>query len=208
MPKVALYSMSGEQVGEIDLKDEVFGIPVHRQAMHDAVVAHLARRRRGTHDTKTRGEVSGSGRKPWRQKGTGRARSGSRRSPIWTGGGVVFGPHPRDYGYKLPKKVRRLALKSALSSKVEAGEIKVLDQLNIDRPKTKEMVNVLKNLTVDNKALVVTAGTDQNVYKSARNIPGVKSLPAGSLNVYDLLAFDTLVITRDAVNTVEEVLTR
>jgi len=176
--------------------------------MHDAVVAHLARRGRGTHDTKTRGEVSGSGRKPWRQKGTGRARAGSRRSPLWRGGGVVFGPHPRDYGYKLPKKVRRLALKSALSSKVEAGEIKVLDQLTIDQPKTKEMVQVLKNLDIDNKALVVTAGADQNVYKSARNIPGVKSLPANSLNVYDLLAFGTLVITKDAVNTVEEVLTR
>jgi len=200
--------MSGEQVGEVDLKDEVFGVPVHRQAMHDAVVAHLARRRRGTHDTKTRAEVTGSGRKPWRQKGTGRARAGSRKSPIWKGGGVVFGPHPRDYGYKLPKKVRRLALKSALSSKVETGEIKVLDSLTMDQPKTKEMAEVLRKLAVDNKALIVTAGTDQNVYKSARNIPGVKSLPAGSLNVYDLLSFGTLVITKDAVSTVEEVLTQ
>ncbi len=208
MPKVALYSMSGEQVGEVDLKEEVFGVPVHRQAMHDAVVAHLARRRRGTHDTKTRAEVTGSGRKPWRQKGTGRARAGSRKSPIWKGGGVVFGPHPRDYGYKLPKKVRRLALKSALSSKVETGEIKVLDSLTMDQPKTKEMAEVLRKLAVDNKALIVTAGTDQNVYKSARNIPGVKSLPAGSLNVYDLLSFGTLVITKDAVSTVEEVLTQ
>jgi large subunit ribosomal protein L4 len=200
--------MSGEQVGEVDLKEEVFGVPVHRQAMHDAVVAHLARRRRGTHDTKTRAEVTGSGRKPWRQKGTGRARAGSRKSPIWKGGGVVFGPHPRDYGYKLPKKVRRLALKSALSSKVETGEIKVLDSLTMDQPKTKEMAEVLRKLAVDNKALIVTAGTDQNVYKSARNIPGVKSLPAGSLNVYDLLSFGTLVITKDAVSTVEEVLTQ
>jgi len=208
VPKVALYSMSGEQVGEVDLKEEVFGVPVHRQAMHDAVVAHLARRRRGTHDTKTRAEVTGSGRKPWRQKGTGRARAGSRKSPIWKGGGVVFGPHPRDYGYKLPKKVRRLALKSALSSKVETGEIKVLDSLTMDQPKTKEMAEVLRKLAVDNKALIVTAGTDQNVYKSARNIPGVKSLPAGSLNVYDLLSFGTLVITKDAVSTVEEVLTQ
>ncbi len=208
MPKVALYSMSGEQVGEVDLKEEVFGVPVHRQAMHDAVVAHLARRRRGTHDTKTRAEVTGSGRKPWRQKGTGRARAGSRKSPIWKGGGVVFGPHPRDYGYKLPKKVRRLALKSALSSKVETGEIKVLDSLTMDQPKTKEMAEVLRKLAVDNKALIVTAGSDQNVYKSARNIPGVKSLPAGSLNVYDLLSFGTLVITKDAVSTVEEVLTQ
>lgn len=208
MPKVALYSMSGEQIGEMDLKDEVFGVPVHRQAMHDAVVAHLARRRRGTHDTKTRAEVSGSGRKPWRQKGTGRARAGTRRSPIWTGGGVAFGPHPRDYGYKLPKKVRKLAIRSALSSKVETGDIKVLENLNMEQPKTKEMIQVLKNLAVDNKALVVTADTDQNVYKSARNIPGVKSLAAGSLNVYDLLAFGTLVITKDAVSTVEEVLTK
>lgn len=208
MPRVALYNMAGEQVGEIDLRDDVFGVPVHRQVLHDAVVCHLARRRRGTHDTKTRGEVRGGGRKPWRQKGTGRARHGSIRSPIWRGGGVVFGPHPRDYGYKLPKKVRRLALKSALSSKVQSGEIKVLDKLTLEKPKTKEMINILKNLDIDDKALVVTAGQDQNVYKSARNIPGVKSLPAGSLNVYDVLAFGTLVITRDAVNTVEEVLAR
>lgn len=208
MPRVALYNMAGEQVGEIDLRDDVFGVPVHRQVLHDAVVCHLARRRRGTHDTKTRGEVRGGGRKPWRQKGTGRARHGSIRSPIWRGGGVVFGPHPRDYGYKLPKKVRRLALKSALSSKVQSGEIKVLDKLTLEKPKTKEMINILKNLDIDDKALVVTAGQDQNVYKSARNIPGVKSLPADSLNVYDVLAFGTLVITRDAVNTVEEVLAR
>ncbi|MTI84015.1 MAG: 50S ribosomal protein L4 [Firmicutes bacterium] len=208
MPKVALYSMSGEQLGEVDLNEDVFGVPVHRQAMHDAVTAHLARRRRGTHDTKTRAQVSGSGKKPWRQKGTGRARSGSRQSPIWKGGGVVFGPHPRDYGYKLPKKIRRLALKSALSSKVEAGEIKVLDALTMDQPKTKDMASVLKKLAIDNKAVIVTAGNDQNVYKSARNLPGVKSLSAGSLNVYDLLSFGTLVITKDAVSTVEEVLTR
>ncbi len=208
MPKVALYSMSGEQLGEVDLNEDVFGVPVHRQAMHDAVTAHLARRRRGTHDTKTRAQVSGSGKKPWRQKGTGRARSGSRQSPIWKGGGVVFGPHPRDYGYKLPKKIRRLALKSALSSKVEAGEIKVLDALTMDQPKTKDMASVLKKLSIDNKAVIVTAGNDQNVYKSARNLPGVKSLSAGSLNVYDLLSFGTLVITKDAVSTVEEVLTR
>jgi len=208
VPKVALYSMSGEQLGEVDLNEDVFGVPVHRQAMHDAVTAHLARRRRGTHDTKTRAQVSGSGKKPWRQKGTGRARSGSRQSPIWKGGGVVFGPHPRDYGYKLPKKIRRLALKSALSSKVEAGEIKVLDALTMDQPKTKDMASVLKKLSIDNKAVIVTAGNDQNVYKSARNLPGVKSLSAGSLNVYDLLSFGTLVITKDAVSTVEEVLTR
>lgn len=206
MPKVALYNITGEQVGEIELNDEIFGVPVHRQVMHDAVVAHLARCRRGTHSTKTKNEVSGSGRKPWRQKGTGRARVGSRRSPIWTGGGITFGPKPRNYGYKLPKKVRRLALKSALSSKVKTGEIKVLDQLQIEQPRTKEMVKLLKSLAVDNKALIVTAGSNENVFKSARNIPGVKSLRAGSLNVYDLLAFDTLVITKDAVNTVEEVL--
>lgn len=206
MPKVALYNMAGEQVGEVQLSDAVFGTPIHRQAMHDVVVCHLARRRRGTHATKTRAEVRGGGRKPWRQKGTGRARHGTIRSPLWTGGGVVFGPKTRDYGYRLPRKYRRLALRSALSSKVETGEIRVLDKLSLEQPKTKEMLKLLQNLTVNNKALVVTADAEQNVYKSARNIPGVKSLPVHSLNVYDLLAYDTLVITRDAVNAVEEVL--
>lgn len=206
MPIVAVYNMSGEQIGEVELKAEVFGIPVHRQALHDAVVMQLAGMRQGTHDTKTRGEVRGGGRKPWRQKGTGRARHGTIRSPIWRGGGIVFGPHPRDYSYSIPKKVRRLALKSALSSKVENGSIMVLDDLKFGAPRTKDMVSVLSNLKVTNKALVVTAERDENVTKSARNIPGIKPMAAEGLNVYDLLAHTTLVITRDAVGRVEEVL--
>jgi len=206
MPKVALYNISGEQVGEIDLNDSVFGIPVHRQALHDAVLMQLASRRQGTHDTKTRGEVRGGGRKPWRQKGTGRARHGSIRSPIWRGGGTVFGPHPRDYSYRLPRKVYRLALKSALSAKVEAGKILVLDDLSLERPRTKEMVRILGNLKVNDPALVVIADRDENVIKSARNIPGIKPMAANGLNVYDLLAHGTLVITRDAVSRVEEAL--
>ncbi|MFZ5645240.1 MAG: 50S ribosomal protein L4 [Bacillota bacterium] len=208
MPKVALYNTNGEQVGDIELNDSVFGVTVNQSVLHDAVVAYLANQRQGTHDTKTRAEVSGGGRKPWRQKGTGRARHGSTRSPIWKGGGIVFGPHPRDYSIRLPKKVRRLAMKSALSSKVEGGTIMVLDDLKIDQPKTKDMVRILENLKVNNKALVVTAGKDENVLKSARNIPWVKPTSAGLLNVYDLMAHQTLVITRDAVSRVEEVLAK
>ncbi len=205
MPKVAIYNVNGEQVGEMDLNDDIFGVPVHRQVLYDVVNMHLAGRRRGTHDTKTRSEVRGGGRKPWRQKGTGRARHGSIRSPIWRGGGVVFGPHPRDYSFRLNKKVRRLAMKSALSSKVEDGKIVVLEELKMEMPKTKEMIKILANLKVNDKALVVTADSDETVFKSARNIPGVKPLSVPGLNVYDLLAHNTLVITRDAVARVEEV---
>lgn len=208
MPKVALYNTSGEQVGEIELTDSVFGVQVHEASLHEAVTAYLDNQRQGTHDTKTRSQVRGGGRKPWRQKGAGRARHGSSNSPIWKGGGVVFGPHPRDYSVRVPKKVKRLAMKSALSSKVEDGSIYVLDDLKLDQPRTKDMVNILKNLKVDQKVLVVTAGKDENVFKSARNIPGVKSSAAGFLNVYDLLAHRDLVITRDAVTQVEEVLAK
>ncbi len=204
MPTVALYNTSGEQVGEITLKDEIFGVEVHEPIVHDAVVMQLAGRRQGTHDTKTRAEVRGGGRKPWRQKGTGRARHGTSRSPIWRGGGVVFGPHPRDYSYSLPKKARRLALKSALSAKVNAGDILVLEELSLDQPKTRDMVKILNNLKVDD-ALLVTAGKDVTVEKSARNIPNIKPLTAVGLNVYDILAYNKLVITRDAVARVEEV---
>lgn len=206
MPKVALYNIKGDQVGDIELKDDVFGVTVHEGAMHDAVVLALANRRQGNADTKTRAEVRGGGRKPWRQKGTGRARAGSSRSPIWRKGGIVFGPHPRSYAIKLPKKVRQLALKSALSSKVEKGNIIVLDALDLNQPKTKEMVGILGNLKVDTKALVVTAEVLENVEKSARNITGVTPMGASDINVYDLLAHDKLVITRDAVAKVEEVL--
>jgi len=205
MPRVAIYNINGDQVGEIDLKDDIFGVPVHQQALHDAVTMQLAGKRRGTHDTKTRAEVSGGGRKPWRQKGTGRARHGTIRSPIWRGGGIVFGPHPRDYSFRIPRKVRRLAMKSALSSKVDSGSIIVLDELTINAPKTKDMVKILQNLKVDKKALVVTAEKTESVYKSARNIPGVKPLSVPGLNVYDLLAHNMLVITKDAVTKVEEV---
>lgn len=204
MPTVALYNISGEQIGELALKDEIFGVEVHESVLHDAVVMQLASRRLGTHDTKTRSEVSGGGRKPWRQKGTGRARHGTIRSPIWRGGGIVFGPHPRDYGYSLPKKVRRLALKSALSVKVNAGDILVLDELKLDQPKTRDMARILSNLKVDD-ALLVTADKDESVEKSARNIPNIKPLIATGLNVYDILAYNKLVMTRDAVAKVEEV---
>ncbi|ABO48765.1 LSU ribosomal protein L4P [Desulforamulus reducens MI-1] len=205
MPKVALYNINGEQVGEVELKDEVFGIEPHEHVMHEAVNMQLANQRQGTHDTKTRAEVRGGGRKPWRQKGTGRARAGSSRSPIWRKGGIVFGPHPRDYAISLPKKVRRLALKSALSSKVLDQNIIVLDSLTMDAPKTKDMVRILGNLKAD-KALVVTATRDLNVEKSARNIEGVKPLKADGVNVYDLLKYTKLVITKDAVAKIEEVL--
>lgn len=206
MPKVALYNVKGEKIGDIELKEDIFGAEINETAMHDVVVMQLANRRLGTHDTKTRAEVSGGGKKPWRQKGTGRARAGSTRSPIWRTGGIVFGPHPRSYKYTMPKKIKRVAIKSALSSKVKSGGIIVLDELSLQQPKTKDMVAILSNLNIDKKALVVTAGVDVNVVKSARNIPGVTSTFASSLNVYDILNHDKLVITRDAVSKVEEVL--
>ncbi|EGL82014.1 ribosomal protein L4/L1e [Caldalkalibacillus thermarum TA2.A1] len=205
MPKVTLYNQNGSIVGEIELADSVFGIEPNQYVLHDAVVMQRASMRAGTHATKNRAAVRGGGRKPWRQKGTGRARHGSIRAPQWVGGGVVFGPTPRKYGYKLPKKVRRLAIKSALSSKVKNDEIKVLDQLTLEKPKTKEMVNILKNLDVNRKALIVTDNYDDNVALSSRNIPGVTFVTAEGINVLDVLAHDTLIITKDAVAKVEEV---
>lgn len=206
MPKVAVYNTSGAQVGEIELNDAVFGIEPHVHVMHSAVVAQQASLRLGTHKVKGRSEVRGGGRKPWRQKGTGRARHGSIRSPQWVGGGVVFGPTPRSYGFKLPKKVRRLAIKSALSSKVVDNDIVVLDELQMSQPKTKEFANILKNLKVDRKALVVAAEFDDTIALSARNIPGVKFTTADGINVLDVLKHDKLIITREAVQKVEEVL--
>lgn len=206
MPKVTLYDQTGSQVGEIELSDSIFGIEPNESVLHDAVVMQRASQRQGTHATKGRSEVRGGGIKPWRQKGTGRARHGSIRSPIWVGGGVVFGPKPRKYAYKLPKKQRRLALKSALSAKVKAEEIRVLNELTFEKPKTKEMVKVLNGLSVDRKALVVTAEYDKEIALSARNIPGVKFITADSVNVLDVLNYDHLVITQDAVKKVEEVL--
>jgi large subunit ribosomal protein L4 len=205
MPKVALYNVSGSQVGEVELADSVFGIEPHSHVLNEAVLMQRASLRLGTHKVKGRSEVRGGGRKPWKQKGTGRARQGSIRAPQWKGGGVVFGPTPRSYSYKLPKKVRRLAIKSALSSKVIGNEIIVLDQLNLNQPKTKEFAAILSNLKVDRKALVVTAGYEENVALSARNIPGVKFVVAESINVLDVMVYDKLIITKDAVQKVEEV---
>jgi large subunit ribosomal protein L4 len=205
MPKVPVYNISGAQVGEIELAETIFGIEPNATVLHEAVVMQQASLRRGTHDTKGRSEVRGGGRKPWRQKGTGRARQGSIRAPQWVGGGTVFGPTPRSYAFKLPKKVRRLALKSALSSKVNANEIIVLDALTIDAPKTKAMVEILAALKVGKKALIVSNEQDNNIVLSARNIPGVKVVDATGINVLDLLHHDALVITKDAVAKVEEV---
>ncbi|WP_096186213.1 50S ribosomal protein L4 [Evansella halocellulosilytica] len=206
MPKVTLYNQAGSQVGDIELSDAVFGIEPNESVLYDAVVMQQASQRQGTHATKGRSEVRGGGRKPWRQKGTGRARHGSIRSPIWVGGGVTFGPKPRNYGYKLPKKQRRLALKSALSSKVNADAFRVLEGLSFEAPKTKELISVLEGLSAENKTLVVTADYNDNVALSARNIPGVKFVTADGVNVLDIVHFDNVVITQDAVKKVEEVL--
>ncbi|MFZ5752950.1 MAG: 50S ribosomal protein L4 [Bacillota bacterium] len=205
MPKVAIYNVQGAQVGEMELNDEIFGIEPNEAVVHEAVVMQLASLRRGTHATKTRAEVRGGGRKPWRQKGTGRARAGTIRSPLWRKGGIVFGPKPRDYAYSIPRKKRRLAIKSVLSSKVNTGDLIVLDNLTLAAPKTKEMVQVLNNLKVDKKALIVTVDNETNVERSARNIAGVKPLAADGINVYDLLNHDKLIITKDAIAKVEEV---
>ncbi|MFC5452285.1 50S ribosomal protein L4 [Paenibacillus aestuarii] len=206
MPKVALYNVTGAQVGEVELSDAVFGIEPHVHAIHEMVLLQQAAVRQGTHKTKGRSEVRGGGRKPWKQKGTGRARQGSIRAPQWKGGGTVFGPTPRSYGYKLPRKVRRLAIKSALSSKVIDNELIVLDQLQLNAPKTKEFAAILNNLKVERKALVVGLDTDSNAALSARNIPGVKFIAADGLNVLDVMLYDKLIITKDAVQKVEEVL--
>ncbi|MBD8500615.1 MULTISPECIES: 50S ribosomal protein L4 [Paenibacillus] len=205
MPKVAVFNISGAQVGEIELADSVFGIEPNKHVLHDAVVMQLASMRQGTHKVKGRSEVRGGGRKPWKQKGTGRARQGSIRAPQWKGGGVVFGPTPRSYAYKLPKKVRRLAIKSALSSKVLENQIIVLDELAFNAPKTKEFQALLNNLKVDRKALVVLPEYNDNVALSARNIPSVKLVAADGVNVYDVLRHQKLILTKDAVSKVQEV---
>lgn len=206
MPKVALYSMNGAQIGEIDLSDEIFGIKPNESVLHDAVIMQQASQRLGTHKVKGRSEVRGGGRKPWRQKGTGRARQGSIRSPQWVGGGTVFGPTPRSYSYKLPKKVRRLAVKSALSSKVIDNDIIVLDNLSMEMPKTKEMKNILDNLNVNSKVLLVDKEYSENIVLSSRNIPGVKFVSAEGINVLDILSHGKLILTKEAVAKIEEVL--
>jgi large subunit ribosomal protein L4 len=205
MPKVSVYNVEGSQVGEIELADGVFGIEPNTHVLHSAVVLQQASLRQGTHKVKGRSEVRGGGRKPWKQKGTGRARQGSIRSPQWKGGGVVFGPTPRSYGFKLPRKVRRLAIRSALSTKVAANNIIVLDQLSISQPKTKDFAKILNNLKVARKALVVTADFDNNVALSTRNLPGVKFVTADGISVLDVMVYDQLIITKDAVAKVEEV---
>lgn len=204
MANVKVYNMSGAEVGTIDLNDDIFGIDVSEHAMHMAVVQYLANKRQGTQSAKTRAEVSGGGKKPWRQKGTGRARQGSIRSPQWTGGGVVFAPKPRDYSFKLNKKEKRAALKSALTSRVNESKFVVVDELKLDEIKTKKFVEVMNNLKVE-KALVVLNDNDVNVIKSASNLATVKTAQTNEINVYDILKYDTVVVTKDAVKTIEEV---
>ena len=204
MASVSVYNKEGKEVEKIDLNDSVFAAPVNEHLVHMAVVLQLANKRQGTQKAKTRSEVRGGGRKPWRQKGTGHARQGSIRAPQWTGGGVVFAPVPRDYSFKMNKKEKRAALKSALTSRVQANKLIVLDQLTMDAPKTKAMQNVLNSLNV-NKALVVTKENDANVVLSARNIPDVKTALVNTINVYDVMKYNTVVLTKDAVAAIEEV---
>ncbi len=204
MPKVALYDIKGAQIGEVELSEEIFAAPVNTAVMHEVVRAYLANQRQGTQSALTRSEVSGGGIKPWRQKGTGRARQGSTRSPQWRHGGVVFAPKPRDYRIAVNKKVKRLAMKSALSSKVNENELIVFDALDIAAPKTKEMVKVLKAVDVD-KALIVLAGKDEIVERAAHNIPGIKTTLVSTLNVYEILKYEKLILTQDALKMVEEV---
>ena len=204
MANVSVLNMEGKEVGTIELNDAVFGVDVNEHLVQLAVKTQLANNRQGTQKAKTRSEVSGGGRKPWRQKGTGHARQGSTRAPQWTGGGMVFAPVPRDYSIKMNKKEKRAALKSALTSRVAEQKLVVLDELKFDEIKTKNMVNVLKKINVE-KALIVTADNDKNVYMSARNIENVKTLPANTLNVYDVLKYNTVVLTKDAVAKIEEV---
>ncbi|MDI6601273.1 MAG: 50S ribosomal protein L4 [Thermoanaerobacteraceae bacterium] len=205
MALAKVYNTNGEQVGEIELNEELFNAPVNKEVLHEVVLNYLANQRQGTHATRTRGMVRGGGRKPWRQKGTGRARQGSIRAPQWIKGGVVFGPHPRSYRYTLPKSLKKVAMRSALSSKYIENKIIVLDSLDLSQPKTKEIVKILNNLKADNKTLIVLSDKNENVYKSSRNIPGVKTTYIGLMNVYDIMTHDTFIITKDAVNKVEEV---
>lgn len=204
MPTVGLFNQEGKQVGDIQLNDNVFGVEVNTDAMHQVVVALLANKRQGTQSAKTRAEVRGGGIKPWRQKGTGRARQGSIRAPQWIKGGIVFAPKPRDYRMSVPKSMRRVAMKSALTSKVQDGQMVVLETLAFEAPKTKKMVEVLKAFDAK-KTLIVTGDANEVLYKSARNIADVQIMPVNNINVYDLLKFEKLIITKDAVSKIEEV---
>ena len=205
MLKTNVYNMSGELVGEIELSEAVFGIAPNQAVVHDSVKNHLANKRQGTQSALTRAEVSGGGRKPWRQKGTGRARQGSTRAPQWTHGGIVFAPKPRDYSYTLNKKAKRLAMKSALSAKAQEAAIVVIDEIKMDAPKTKDFAKFLAAVGAEKKALVVTAAADQNVVKSGRNIPGCEVTFANLLNVYDVVNANKLVVDKAALAKIEEV---
>ena len=205
MPKVALYNIEGKEIGEIELKDEIFAVKVSSAALHMTVKNFLANQRQGTQSTKTRSEVSGGGKKPWKQKGTGRARQGSIRSPQWKGGGVALGPKPRDYSYSLNKKTKRLALKSALSSKVANNEIMVIDSLGMSEIKTKSFVKILDNLNISKKAFFVTGVKEDNLVASANNVKGIKTAVVSTMNTYDVLNHNMLVIEKSAINKLEEV---
>ncbi len=205
MPKVALYNMEGSQIGDIELNESIFGCEVNTSVLHEVVKNYLANQRQGTQSTKTRSEVRGGGIKPWRQKGTGRARQGSIRATQWIKGGIALGPKPRDYRYSVNKKLKAIALKSALSSKVAEGAFVVVDEIALSEIKTKAVCSMLKNLKVESKALIVTNEKNDNVVKSARNIQGVATTFMGSLNVYDILKYDVMVISKDAVSKIEEV---
>jgi len=206
MPEVDIYNMEGEKQGIINLSEDVFGADVNIPVLSQALIRQLANRRRGTASTKTRGEVRGGGRKPWRQKGTGRARHGSIRSPLWVGGSTIFGPRPRDFSQKMPKKMRRLALKSALSSKVGENKMIALDVLSFEAPRTKAFIEMMKNLELEENALFVIAEKNRSVEKSASNIRGVKVITTDSINIHDLFKYDRLIMTRDAIEKVEEVM--
>lgn len=205
MAKVTMLNMAGNEAGTIELRDEIFGIEPNADAVHAVVVNYLANQRQGTQSAKTRAEVRGGGRKPFRQKGTGRHRQGSSTDPSQVGGGIVFAPKPRDYRYSVPKKLKRLALKSALSAKVADKEIIVLDELKLDAPKTKEMVNILSNVKAGKKALIVTAEKDENIVKSAANIPGVRTALVGTMNVYEIVNHNSFIVTKEAVEKIQEV---
>lgn len=206
MPKVSTYNIAGAQTGEIELNDSVFGVEVNEAVMRQAVLRQLANQRLGTHSTKTRGLVRGGGRKPWKQKGTGRARVGSNRSPLWVGGGTIWGPHPRSYEQKMPRKARRLAVKSALSDKVNTNELFVLDEINLAAPKTKEVVTLINNFKFAGEKVLFITDNDEVVERRARNIKGVKAISTTGVNIFDLLHYTKLFVTKSAVAKIEEVL--
>jgi large subunit ribosomal protein L4 len=205
MPNVAVFNMAGDSVGQLELSESIFGIEVNENALHQVVVNYLANQRQGTQSTKTRTEVRGGGRKPWRQKGTGRARQGSIRSPQWTGGGVALGPKPRDYRFRINKKLRKLAMKSALTSKVQNGELIVLDELALNEIKTKEVAKILSNVNAASNALIVLPEKNDNIYLSARNLADVETTFVDTLNVYSILKYDFMVTTKSAISKIEEV---